>query len=100
MADPSVPKSEDEEGWPTVAKYSRHALTSARNLDHERKIRSEAQVEARPDELRGIARGLLQTGQLQSHTGVFDTTELPVLPGFARLGCAAAAPSKATCFTL
>ena len=96
MADPAVPKGTDEEGWSTVAKYSNTSLTSERNLDHARQIRSDTVVDASTEELRGLAGELMATSQMQSHTGVFDTTALPALPGFARLGCGVPAPKQAT----
>ncbi|CAE7579100.1 unnamed protein product, partial [Symbiodinium sp. CCMP2592] len=91
MSPPLVQKGTDEEGWPTVAKFSTHSLTSGRELSHTRGITSSGQTEAHAHELRSVAQDVLEGGELHTKTGVFDNMALPTLPGFARL---AIQPSK------
>ena len=82
MSDPLVQKGKDEEGWPTVAKFATHSLTSGRELSHTRGISSSGQTQAHSHELRSVAEDTLHSGELHIQTGVFDNMSLPTLPGF------------------
>ena len=94
MSDPAVPKGTDEEGWTTVAKYVNRSLKSARHLEHSRSISQHHETQAAAHELRSVATDLLETSSMASHTGVFDISSLPGLPGFGRLGTAASSNAK------
>ena len=96
LQDPQVLKGTDDEGWTTVAKYSSTSVDSKRTLTHEREVAQTSQTDASQHELRSLAQDLMETGDLHAHTGIFDVTSLPALPGFGRFGSGGPA-AKAPC---
>ncbi|CAE7467380.1 unnamed protein product [Symbiodinium necroappetens] len=71
LNDARVPKSKDEEGWITVAKYSAASLESGRTLNHSRGL-------VKTDDIQNV-------GQLNSDTGLFNLSDLPSLPGLQNM---------------
>lgn len=54
LKDPNVPKSMDEEGWSTIAKYAWQKLSSDRTLSHRRKIQRTNNIEASDNQLKCV----------------------------------------------
>ena len=72
LRDTNVPKSVDDEGWQTVAKYGTTAISSGRELEHKRAVNKQNMIEAEEHQLKGIMTSYLagkrESGRLANKT--------------------------------
>lgn len=85
LADPAIPKSVDEEGFQTVAKYAKVTLTSTRELKHSKQIEKADSVEASASQLGEMMQNLGECASLHMSTNLFDITSMPGLPSLHEL---------------
>ena len=85
LADPAIPKSVDEEGFQTVAKYARITLSSSRELKHSKQIEKSDSVEASTNQLGELMQNLGDCANLHMSTNLFDISSVPSLPSLHEL---------------
>lgn len=85
LADPAIAKGLDEEGFQTVAKYSKITLSSSRELKHSKQVEKTDTVEATFDQLGEVMQTLGESANLHKSTNLFDISAMPALPSLQEL---------------
>lgn len=85
MADPAIAKGLGEEGFQTVAKYSKITLSSSREFKQSKQVEKTDTVEATFDQLGEVMHTLGESANLHKSTNLFDISAMPALPSLQEL---------------